>query len=685
MSPGAIDADLITQYQNSVLRRSPQPRRGTKGLDLLAQRPEEATLPVKTRVQSGEIYFDVPKEQQKLKQQYLKQKQEYEKLPEQDKEPSAEYERLRGQYEKLKEQYQAEKLKALSEKFPDAKVGPDGGVTVRRKDWWFTVGRAWSNAGREDFELLLRLYVEAEDERTLDGRLKELLAVLGEPVADAADPFARTKVVYLSLDDAIRLALLNSLDIRVVSFQPAISRQDMVKAAAEFDYVVFGTLSHTRTDERSDSGFAASKSRDIPGEVGVRTRTTIGTELELKYALTRSSDNSLFTAPDPRYESMLSLQLTQPLLRGGGRDFNLAGLRLARLGYAASLAGFREQVEKIVTEVQIAYWTLVQTQRDLQIQQLLLDKTIETRDRVRKRREIDATDVEVKQTEAAAETRRAVLVRARKIVFDVQDRLARLLADPRLGLSGRYRIQPVTTPVDRKVTIDPSDQLVSALEHSPVLAQARLAIAAADVNVQVARNGTLPVLNFAASTSIQGMTDVPGRAMGEMITFDFLSHSVGLLFEYPLGNRGPEAELRKRTFERLQAVSQLQNLADQLALGVNETIRQIETTLEEVKAQRAAVEASRVQLLALEDTEKIRGRLTPEFLQVKLQAQESLAAAARAEIQAVVSYNNALADLARITGTTLQRRNIQLATESAIEGRPLARGKPAPLPGPEPK
>lgn len=491
------------------------------------------------------------------------------------------------------------------------------------------------------------------------------------------DPKTKLKTVDLALEQAIRLALLNSLDIRAASFEPAISREEMTRAAAEFDYTVFSSLSHVRTDDPEASGVASSQSRQIPWDVGVRKRTAIGTELELKYALSRTTDNGVFTVSEPRYESQLSLELTQPLLRLGGADVNLAALRLARLGYAITRARFREQVERIVTDVQTAYWALVQARTDVEIQQRLLDKTIETRDRVKKRVEIDATEVEVKQTEAAVETRRAVLVRSRKVVLDVQAQLARLLADPRLGLVGEYTINPVTPPVTHGVIVDATDQLVNALTHSPILDQARLAIATADVNVQVAQNGTLPVLNFAASASIRGAEHVPGRAAGEMLTFDFLSHSVGLLFEVPLGNRGPRAELRKRRYERLQAVNQLQNIADQLAVAVNEAIRQIATTFEEVKAQRAAVKALRVQLQALEATEQIRGRLTPEFLQVKLQAQESLALAERSEIQAVVNYNTALVDLARITGTTLQRRNIQLAAESAIEGRPLPQSQPA--------
>ncbi|MCD4700156.1 MAG: hypothetical protein K8R91_06260, partial [Phycisphaerae bacterium] len=55
------------------------------------------------------------------------------------------------------------------------------------------------------------------------------------PSADVTGTFkiARDKLtdrdsVSLSLDEAIRLAISNSLDIRVVSFAPAISREQMI-------------------------------------------------------------------------------------------------------------------------------------------------------------------------------------------------------------------------------------------------------------------------------------------------------------------------------------------------------------------------------------------------------------------------------------------------------------------------
>ena len=481
------------------------------------------------------------------------------------------------------------------------------------------------------------------------------------------DPKGRESVVQLSLDEAVRLALANSLDISVVGFDPAISRQQMIEAAAAFDYVVFGEFSHTRTDRRSPTPLAASQARTVPFKIGVRNRNVYGGVAELSWSLTRYSDNSPFTVPDPRYESITTLQVTQPLLRRAGRDYNLASLHLAQLGHKASRARFRDKVEEIIAQVQSLYWTLVQAREDVRIQQELLDKTAETLDRVRKRRKIDATEVVIKQTEAAVEFRRAALIRARNDIRDVQDQLARLLADERLALTDRYVIKPTDMPVATPVTIDMASQLVSALRHNPLLEQARLAIAAADVNVRVAGNETLPVLNLVASVGLQGLNRHGEKGVNDMLRGRFLDHSVGLTYEIPLGNRAARAVLRRRRLQRLKAVTEMRNIADQVAAALRRAIRQIQTTFDEMKAQEAALKASRLQLAALDVLEKKKERLTPEFLQVKLQAQESVARAQRAEIQARISYNNALVQLTRITGTTLQRHNIRLAVDDSIE------------------
>jgi outer membrane protein TolC len=543
------------------------------------------------------------------------------------------------------------------------------------------------NPGQAGDDLLTR-YQQTMLQRSPQSRAADTGPGLVQPREEAAGGALKVEkqdsasYVNLTLEQAVRLALTNSLDIRFVSYDPAISYEQMVQAAAAFDWTVFGSYAHTSTRERSGVSNGVTTTRPVTSvlnknttdafQFGVKNLTPYGGQVQFAWEFSRVKDNSVFDLINPRYTSSQSLQLVQPLLRGYGPDFNLAQLRLARIGYKNTLAQFRQQVETVLAQVQVNYWQLMQVRRIYEIQKDLLIQTEKTRDRVKGRVSLDATQVEVKQTEAAVETRRATLIRAEKNVFDAQDQLARLLADTRLNVLQQYQIVPVSSPVTAPVTLDRSDQLVKALKYNPQMEQARLAIAGADVNVYVAQNGTLPVLNLKASIGPQGLDGRPGEAVGDMYSFGHIDASIGAEFEYPIGNRGPEALLRQRRFERLKSITQLQNLADQLTLALNETIRQVQTSYQEMLAQRAAVDASRLQLQALEDSETIKGNLSPEFLQVKLQAQETLANAQAAEVTAVMSFNNALAQLTQVTGTALQQHNIQLDTQAAIDYRPAS-------------
>lgn len=501
----------------------------------------------------------------------------------------------------------------------------------------------------------------------------------------------RTKhLVYLSLQDAVLRALANNLDIRVLSYDPAVSRQDMVRAAAVFDYTVYGAMSYAKDEKRRAQAYSGEITKLRNWSLGVREHTITGADWSLEWAMTRAWDDAQLTTLHTRYEPTVVLQVSQPLLRNAWPEFNLAQVRVARLNAQISEQDFRAKVEEVLTQVVVAYWTLFQARREVEIAQELLAVTNETYERVLGRVPLDATEASVRQVEASARIRQAGLIRARKNVLDVQDSLARLLADAQLNaLSRYYEVVPTTAPVRRLVHVSPTEQLLTALRHNPLLEQARLAVAGSRLNVTVAQNQTLPKLDLTASTGVQGLARTMQQADDKLLNADYVSYSIGLALEYPVGNRERIANLRQREFEHTKAIVSMQNIADQIAVAVNERVRQIETTHEEILAQRAAVEASEVQLQALDDTEKIRGQLTPEFLRVKLQAQETLAGTERAEAQAIVDYNSAMAELARTTGTTLELNRVRLAMPHAAEGTwpqaaPATRAATAPTAMPAP-
>jgi outer membrane protein len=175
----------------------------------------------------------------------------------------------------------------------------------------------------------------------------------------------------------------------------------------------------------------------------------------------------------------------------------------------------------------------------------------------------------------------------------------------------------------------------------------------------VAENQDKPRLDLTASARTQSLSKGPENAQEKLYNGDYASYGLGLSLEYPLGNRQREAELIQRRFERRQSFAILNNVADQAAQLVRERMRRAQTNFSEIQVQKDAVEAARAYLEAMDETENIREQLTPEFLLVKLQAQEVLANAQMSEVSAIVEFNIALAELAQTLGTVLELHQVE--------------------------
>lgn len=471
-------------------------------------------------------------------------------------------------------------------------------------------------------------------------------------------------VIRLELQQAVMIALASNTDIAIVAYTPQISREQMVEAAAEFDYTLYGFYQYTSTDTAlaHRGGAIPGVQKDHTMEFGLRQHTVTGADWQIANNFSRTWDDATTDTANRWYQQNLALSVSQPLLRGAWPEYNLSALKIARLNHKITMSQFRAQVEETATAVMAAYYQLIQTRRNVVIVEDLLIVTRKTYDQVVGRSQIDATLVQIKQAEAAVLNREVVLIEVKKFQKDAQDRLVRLLGDSQINLLGTFELIPITQMNLLPVQIDVADQLLTALRLSPLLEQTRYAIQQTEINVKVAKNELLPVLNFTAGVTLNGgFTGGRGPVWDDVYSGRFVSYQIGVEGEYPIGNRAAEARLSQNRLQRLQQITQMQNTADQIAEAIRERIRQIQARYDEYQIQLKNLAATKAKLNALDDLEKIRGRLTPEFLDLKLSAQAQVATAEQLLVQAIVLYNTAMLDLARLTGSVLEINQIKLA------------------------
>lgn len=478
-------------------------------------------------------------------------------------------------------------------------------------------------------------------------------------------------VERMTLQEIVQRAVANNLDVRVASYDPAIEETRVVENEARFDPRVFANIQYaddnTRTagssfvdptDPFNTINLDESESEKWTGQTGVRQLWDYGTQVELRYQASRTETDPDQFQINPYYESGLVLEITQPLLRDFGQEVNRARIVVSRNNQRISMLQFRDQIEQTALDIEQAYWKLVQAQRDVQILEELLQRTIETADILFKRQRQDVTRVQISQANSSVENRRALLVRARARIRDLSDQLKRLMNDPGMPVTSPMLILPAVDPLVQPVHFDLDDQIATALENRQELAQQQIRIDSATVASRVAKNSLLPQLNFIGSVGVQGLDDSWGSAVDDQASGDNFSYAVGFEFEIPLGNRAARAAYQRSLLQRQQAIDQYQNLIEQIAQDVKRWMREVQTTWDEIVATRQARFAAADALRAIQQREEANEPLTPTFVQLKLDTQATLAQVQQAENEAIANYNVAIAQLERAKGTLLRYNNV---------------------------
>ena len=515
----------------------------------------------------------------------------------------------------------------------------------------------------------------SEVEKNLSPKRKQQLDQMSGPEGYTDEPLEmggdllgqeETDTVKLSLQRAIQLAVKHNLELQRSRLAPAISQAQETNARAQFDAILFAEANYQKRDTPRPGGQVPGLANDQISETvdlrtGIRKPLTTGGQISVEGRLNRQrEDPSLFEPINVFYESDVLFQLQQPLLRNFGTDVNTARIRLAQNAQRREVQNLKQTILDRVLEVEQAYWQLLLAKRELQIQRQLLERTIEDRDRLKAREGFDVSPVRLTEANSFVERRRSTVIRARQDLRRRSDALKRLINAPSLPLAGETLVLPVETPIEEPIDYNLIDSITTALQKRPALKQALYEIKDASIRQRVADNQRLPQLDLNATVGFNGLAlDDGGAAFEDLENRNFIDYVVGGSFEYPIGNRGPEAEFTQRRLERRQAVLAYRDQAQQVVLDIKNALREMVQAYELMGSTRAARRAAADSLRAIEEQEQAGAALTPEFLlDLKLDTQRRLAEAQIAEVEAQVNYNIAIAEFYRAMGTLLDRNGI---------------------------
>jgi outer membrane protein TolC len=494
---------------------------------------------------------------------------------------------------------------------------------------------------------------------------EEVRRYVPDPEDVEVKDIARPKQIELSLQDCVARCLENNFKIKTEGYGPAISAMDILKAESNFDAVFFTEANYDKKDQPPAASVIAndlgSQSDQRTSSTGLSKLMPTGATLTGAYNLVRVDSSLLDQAQiDSVYSSNFLVELRQPLLKGFGVDYNRAVIDSSKNKQKIAQYRYRQTVRDVLFDMEKAYWQLVQARRNVVIQRTLVQQTEETYKYLKQREDYDVYSVQITRVSSLLGTRVAQYIQVKNQVRDAEDQLKSLMNDPGINLGEDVEIIPTDFPTLGPLVMDRVSEVQAALECRSELEEAKLQIENARINVAVAKNQALPKFDMTFRYTLNGVSDNAGNSFDQMSTSNYQDYFVGLRFEYPIGNRGPRADLKKAVLQRDQAIAGLKQVIENVILEVDVAVRNLQTSYYQVPPSKEAAEA------AEKNVEAIIARMTrmsPEYLDVQLSAQETLAGARRGLLGALVNYNIALVQLEKAKDTLLHYDNVTIKSE----------------------
>jgi outer membrane protein len=504
----------------------------------------------------------------------------------------------------------------------------------------------------------------------------------GIPVPPPAEPVDKVPPIVgvppkgpldLSLPQAILLGLENNREFRVQDLQPQVQRTYEGEEEAFFDPILWsdGGVGRERTKARTVN-------RSFGAEAGISQYLPFGTALDFSLGMDRSLDDPNTQDPDDEYKTYVNLGITQALLRGAGRDVNLASLRQARIDTQASEYELRGLAEALTASIEDAYWDCLLAQEEQEIYTKSLDLAsrlaAETRERIQLG-QVARTEIYFAEAEAAV--RQQNLINAQSRLKTNRLLLLRLVNPPGTSLWDRdLQLRTLPATPEARIT-DIGVHLAFALRMRPDLNQARLAVERGDLEVVKTRNGLLPRLDLFITLGRSGYSHSFGNSVRDVGHSDGgLDVLAGFRFEFPPINRGAKARYERSALQLGQDEEALENLAQLVEEDVLSARIEINRAWEQIRASAITVTYQQKKLQAEID----RYRLGKSTMYRVAQTERDLVESEVSQVQARIDYLKSLTRFFLAEGSLLLRRGIEAPGREPVElAKPWTSAPPKPL------
>ena len=493
-----------------------------------------------------------------------------------------------------------------------------------------------------------------------------------EPDSLAASKVPPEASKQLSIAEARKLALENNLDLKIAMVDPKIASTLVSQEEAKFDDLIFARAKYGNKNTPAQNldvvTFTPSEASSplLKGQVDKLTAVPQSTEiLEMDAGVViplRTGAKVTLSMPfdekkqskgvaSNQYQNALRFSISQPLLRDGGIDTNVAGIRIARYEQQSVDVKTRLQSIRVLTAIERGYWGLYIVWGELDVRRQQYENAADNLAMVRKRVAEGLTAaVEINRAEIGVAERLEALIIAETTLKIRQRQLKLLLNDPSLDLDSPTILIPETGPTLLEFKFDRKQLVQRALEGRLELLELELKLAADLTKIDYLRNQTLPMFMLDYNYGSLGRdTSSFGGAFDQAISGNYSDWSVGVRMEMPLSNELRRAQLDRAVQERLQRLTTQQLRELSVRREIYDALDQVDQNWQRILASRQNVLLAGLNY----DAELKQFREGLRTMTEVLETLTRLGEAQLREVRAIGDYQVSLIDLAFATGTLL--------------------------------
>jgi outer membrane protein TolC len=461
-------------------------------------------------------------------------------------------------------------------------------------------------------------------------------------------------VLALSLKEAIALALRDNLSARNAYLSRLVDRfalnvaNDAFKphlsmvANSGYNALYNATTSRHNTNFDQSVGGDASLRLPTGGEIGVSVNT----------AHTNNSNNS-----NGNYATNVNVNVSQPLLRGGGLTVGQASLVSAQRSEISSQLSFRDSLSSVVNTVIRQYRSYVSSTRALRIDELSMKRAedqLETQQALLDAGRIARFGLVQSQADLA---RQKLNLQSSKNALRAEEvnllRTLRLPAETALRLDSTIQLKPLPT-----LTLEKMIKL--AFQQRVDYQQVKLALADSKLGLKLAENAQLWDLNVAASYALSGSANDITGALNDIVPDTQGDYAVGVNLTVPLGeNLSQKQSLLSARVALLKTRNSLIELEEDIRLELTRKREEIQLLWQQIPLSKEALKLTQQEL----ENERIKLNAGSSDNDDLINVNDRLIRSENSHVSLQLAYLNALTDLDDALGVTLSKWGISINAE----------------------